>query len=151
MTLHESIDNLFGYINSISLKEATLSRDIFKYSGSSKQELKSLVHGAETCIRSFEAKYSFENRDTISETKKLTYYDDYHGCITYLALLLAMYGGHSYNTFLAIFQTLRQLNRISDRIFPRTYEVHVTPENILRLAKAFRKSNADLHKVFREH
>ena len=102
MTLHESIDNLFKNINSISLKEATLSRDIFKYSGRSKQELQSLVHGAETCVRSFEAKYSFETRDTISETKKLTYYDDYHGCITYLALLLAMYGGHSYNTYLAI-------------------------------------------------
>ena len=81
MTLHESIDNLFKNINSLSLKEATLSRDIFKYSGKSKQELKSLVHSAETCIRSFEAKYSFENRDTISETKRLTYYDDYHGHI----------------------------------------------------------------------
>ena len=71
MTLHESIDNLFKNINSISLKEATLSRDIFKYSSRSKQELKSLVHGAETCIRSFEAKYSFETRDTISKTRKL--------------------------------------------------------------------------------
>ena len=151
MTLHESIDNLFKNINSISLKEATLSRDIFKYSSRSKQELKSLVHEAETCIRSFEAKYSFEARDTISETKKLTYYDDYHGCITYLALLLAMYGGHSYNTYLAIIQTLNQLNRISDRIFPKTYEVHITFENLLRLAKDFRKSNADLHSIFREH
>ena len=46
---------------------------------------------------------------------------------------------------------VNQLNRISDRIFPKTYEVHITFENLLRLAKDFRKSNADLHSVFREH
>lgn len=151
MTLHESIDNLFECINSIFLKEITLSRDIFKYSSKSKQELKNLVYGAETCIRSFEAKYSFETRDTISKIKRQAYYDDYHGCITYLALLLAMYGGHSYNTLSSIFQILKQLNRISDRIFPKTYEVQITPETIIRLAKDFRKSNVDLHSIFREH
>jgi hypothetical protein len=151
MTLHESIDNLFKHINSISLKESTLSRDIFKYSSKSKRELRSLVRGAENCIRSFSAKYSFETRDTISDRKKFTYYDDYHGCITYLTLLLAMYGGHSYDTYSAIFQTLDQLNRISDRIFPRAYGVFVTAEDMLKLAKNFRKSNADLHSIFREH
>lgn len=147
MQLLEKINDLFDDLIKYesSLVETSLSKDILHYSGDSIESLKKDLYDARNCITNFVSKY---DKDSLLEIDKINYSDDYHSCITYLAMLLALYGGKKPRTYRSIFQIFHSLNDISRRFFEPSDGVILPPNELLRRASELRHSNAELRQYF---